>query len=192
MPSVRDPAELVQANPTALVVPPPARNGPADRPRTAAEVAKALAAPFKVSQLGWKPQVVKDNRALAVPYIDARDVMNRLDQVLGPTNWRDAYKVLAGGCVVCRLSVRLDGEWVSKVDVGSPSEQPDDGHRMKAAFSDALKRAAIKFGVARYLSYLPPTWADYDPKTRQIVTPPALPMWALPEPPVAGLEGGAR
>jgi hypothetical protein len=172
----------VQPKSTAIVVPPPSANGAPLPSRTPAEIAQALTAPFKVNQLGWKPQVVKDGRALAVPYIDARDVMNRLDQVLGPANWRDAYKVLAGGCVVCRLSVRMEGEWVTKVDVGSPSEQQDDGHKMKAAFSDALKRAAIKFGVARYLSYLPPTWADYDPKTRQIVAPPALPKWAVPEP----------
>jgi hypothetical protein len=188
--TVRDPSPPVQPKSTALVVPPPSANGAPQPLRTAAEVAKALAAPFKVSQLGWKPQVVKDGRALAVAYVDARDVMNRLDQVLGPANWRDNYKVLAGGCVVCRLSVRIDGEWVTKVDVGSPSDQPDDGHKMKAAFSDALKRAAIKFGVARYLSYLPPTWADYDPKTRTIVTPPVLPKWALPKP--AEAEGGVR
>jgi hypothetical protein len=172
-------------------VPNDTRLTPAPQSATAATaIAKALAAPFKLSQLGWKPQVVKDNRALAVAYVDVRDVMNRLDQVLGPANWRDAYRVLAGGCVVCRLSVRLDGEWIAKVDVGCPSEQPDDGHKMKAAFSDALKRAALKFGVARYLSYLPPTWCDYDPKTRAIVTPPALPKWALPESVTA--EGGAR
>jgi hypothetical protein len=190
MPTVRDPSPPVQPKSTALVVPPPAANGVPARPRTADEIQNALAAPFKPITLGWKPQVVQGSRCLAVAYVDARDVMNRLDAVLGPANWKDRYSVLAGGCVVCRLSVRLDGEWISKVDVGSPSEQPDGGHKMKAAFSDALKRAAIKFGIARYLSYLPPTWADYDPKTRLIVTPPALPKWALPEPVPA--EGGAR
>jgi hypothetical protein len=41
------------------------------------------------------------------------------------------------------------------MDVGGPSEQPDEGDRVKAAFSDALKRAAVKFGIGRYLYRLP-------------------------------------
>ena len=35
--------------------------------------------------------------------------------------------------------LRLGDEWVTKVDVGGPSEQPDGGDRLKAAFSDVLK-----------------------------------------------------
>jgi hypothetical protein len=53
--------------------------------------------------------------------------------------------------VVCRLRCRIGGEWLTKVDVGSPSEQPDGGDRLKAAFSDAPLQAAVKFGVGRYL-----------------------------------------
>jgi hypothetical protein len=151
---------------------------------TAAEIAKALAAPFKPNQLGWKAQVVKDSRALAVPYLDARDVMNRLDKVLGIGNWRDDYEVLPSGAVVCQLSVRLDGEWIAKSDVGGQSDQPDEADRAKAAFSDALKRAAVKWGVGRYIYYLPKAWANYDSKTRQIdpASLPALPRWAVPDP----------
>src|SRR5262249_36601388 len=52
--------------------------------------------------------------------------------------------------------------------------------RMKAAFSDALKRAAVKFGVGRYLYRLPSQWVDYDPQRRQFARPPALPVSALP------------
>jgi hypothetical protein len=159
----------------------PTKPNPVPQPPAAA-VAARLAAPFKPSQLGWLPKVVKDGRALALAYIDARDVMNRLDQAVGVAHWHDAYDVLAGGAVVCHLSVRLDGEWVTKSDVGSPSDQPDAGDQMKSAFSDALKRAAVKWGIGRYLHYLEPQWAAYDPRTRQIVTPPALPKWALPEP----------
>src|SRR5207248_98234 len=65
--------------------------------------------------------------------------------------------------------------WVTKVDVGSPSEQPDEHDRVKAAFSDALKRAAVKFGVGRYLYRLPSTWCDYDPQKRQLRQLPSLP-----------------
>jgi hypothetical protein len=69
------------------------------------------------------------------------------------------------------------------MDVGGQSEQPDEGDRRKAAFSDALKRAAVKFGIGRYLYRLPQIWCDYDPKKRQFVRPPTLPASALPKVP---------
>ena len=49
------------------------------------------------------------------------------------------------------------------MDVGAPSEQPDGGDRLKAAFSDALKRAAVKFGIGRYLYRLPQQWVRLRP-----------------------------
>lgn len=150
------------------------------------DIKKALGAPFKPHQLGWKAQVVQGNRALTVPYLDARDVMNRLDDVLGIGGWCDEYQILPEGSVVCKLSCEIDGGWVTKADVGSPSEQPYAGDRLKAAFSDALKRAAVKFGVGRYLYYLPTVWCDYDANKRVITHPPDaknLPKWALPEEP---------
>jgi len=45
---------------------------------------------------------------------------------------------------------------------------------VKAAFSDALKRAAVKFGIGRYLYRLPTTWCDYDPQKRQFRQLPQL------------------
>jgi hypothetical protein len=68
--------------------------------------------------------------------------------------WQDEYECLPDGSVVCRLRLRLGDEWITKMDVGAPSEQPDEGDRRKAAFSDALKRAAVKFGIGvRLVSY---------------------------------------
>ena len=139
-----------------------------------------LTAPFPADAVHWKPLTVKGERALAAAYLDARAIMQRLDSVFGVGGWKDAYQIVAGGSVVCTLSVKVDGEWVEKSDVGSPSEQPDDGDKLKAAFSDALKRAAIKLGIGRYLYRLPSQWVDYDPQRRQFVRPPALPPWALP------------
>jgi hypothetical protein len=65
--------------------------------------------------------------------------------------------------VKCRLTVL----GVSKEDVG-------EGDSLKAAFSDALKRAAVKFGVGRYLYRLEKQWVDYDPEKGRF-TPPTLP-----------------
>jgi len=147
------------------------------------DLAEKLSAPFDPSEVKWKPQAVNGNRALAIAYADARVVMDRLDDVVGPMNWADDYEVLPDNSVVCRLKVRHPEKacrFVTKTDVGSPSEQPDGGDRLKAAFSDALKRAAVKFGVGRYLYRLPQQWADYDPAKKQFVQTPKLPAWAIP------------
>lgn len=153
-------------------------------PNPAAADAKALTAalsvPFAAHEVKFKPQAVKGNRAMATAYIDARLVQDRLDDVLGVEGWQDEYNLLPDGSVVCKLQLNLGGRWVSKMDVGSPSEQPDGGDRLKAAFSDALKRAAVKFGIGRYLYRLPASWCDYDLVKRQFTSTPQLPAWALP------------
>jgi hypothetical protein len=51
---------------------------------------------------------------------------------------------------------------------------------MKAAFSDGLKRAAVQFGIGRYLYYLGPIWAAYNPQLKRIASLPELPEWAQP------------
>lgn len=147
---------------------------------TAPEIQAALSAPFPIDDLQFRPGATSGNRALALCYVDARSVQDRLDAVLGIDGWRDDYQVLPSGSVVCKLSARIGGEWLSKTDVGSPSEQPDCGDQLKAAFSDALKRAAVKFGIGRYLYSLPGQWVDYDPKKKQLVSRPSLPAWAVP------------
>lgn len=151
-----------------------------------------LAAPFEADEVKWKPQAISGNRAMAVAYVSARAVMDRLDEVVGPDCWRDDYEPLASGSVVCRLSVKLGDEWITKADVGSESEQPDGGDRVKAAFSDALKRAAVKFGIGRYLYRLPLSWVDYDAQKRKFVRLPSLPTWALPKQEPAAMASGVE
>ena len=113
------------------------------------QIQDALAAPFDPSEVKHKPAVVKGNRALALHYVDARTIMDRLDAVAGVAGWRDEYEFLPDGSCLCRLSLRIGDEWITKTDVGGESEQKDEGDRHKAAVSDALKRAAVKFGIAR-------------------------------------------
>ena len=141
-----------------------------------------LSEPFPAKEIGWKPQSVKGSRALALAYIDRVTVMDRLDSVVGPDGWQDRYTLVTPtGPVICRLRVRIGETWIQKADVGGASDQPDAGDRLKSAFSDSLKRAAVKFGIGRYLCNLPQQWADYDPQKKQFVHPPGLPDWALPE-----------
>ncbi len=163
---------------TTTTAPAPAPEAPGRF--SAEQLLAALAAPFEAGEVKAKPAAVSGNRALAIFYVDARVIQDRLDSVVGVAGWSDDYTVLPDGCVSCKLRCKIDGEWITKMDVGGKSEQPDEGDQMKAAFSDSLKRAAVKFGVGRYLYRTPSVWCDYDPQKRQFVRPPALPAAALP------------
>src|SRR5213592_4127664 len=92
---------------------------------TVDDITQALAMPFDISEVKFKPQAVKNNRAMALAYVDARAIQDRLDAVLGVEGWQDEYTTLEDGSVVCRLRLRLGDDWITKMDVGSPSEQPD-------------------------------------------------------------------
>src|SRR5206468_2281753 len=53
---------------------------------------------------------------------------------------------------LCRLTIRLpDGSELTKCDAGGYAGMADSGDDDKSGYSDAFKRAAVKFGVARYL-----------------------------------------
>jgi hypothetical protein len=106
----------------------------------------ALAAPFDASEIKNRSQ---SGRYLH--YITARTAMNRLDSVLGPENWWDRY-VPGEKSVLCELTIRLpDGTTLTKSDAGGYAGMADSGDDDKSGYSDAFKRAAVKFGVARYL-----------------------------------------
>jgi hypothetical protein len=106
----------------------------------------ALAAPFEREEVK-----VRSYSGRQLHYITARTVMNRLDNVLGPENWWDEY-IPSENSVLCRLSIRLpDGSTLTKADAGGYAGMADQGDDDKSGFSDAFKRAAVKFGVARYL-----------------------------------------
>lgn len=140
-----------------------------------------LQQPFHPAELKFKPQTVKGDRCLAIAYIDARCVMDRLDDVCGVDGWEDSYRELPDGSVVCKLTIRTPyGASVSKTDVGNPSEQPDAGDRIKAAFSDSLKRAAVKFGIGRYIYRIPNQWVGYDPVKKRPTETAKLPAFAVP------------
>lgn len=110
-----------------------------------AEFFAALAAPFK-------PREVKElKKGKVIRYVTARVVMNRLDEVVGPEGWWDDYFPHENS-VICRLTIVLpDGKEITKVDAGGYAGMSDSGDDDKSGFSDAFKRAAVKFGVSRYL-----------------------------------------
>ncbi len=110
------------------------------------ELFAALGAPFDQSELKLRTQAGRQ-----MPYVTARTIMNRLDEVLGPENWWDDFVPLEHS-VICRLTIRLpDGTVLTKCDAGGYAGLADPGDDDKSGFADAFKRTAVKFGVGRYL-----------------------------------------
>ncbi len=147
---------------------------------TPQEIAAKLAEPFDMEEIRWKPAIVKGDRAMALAYVTSRAIMDRLDEVVGLDCWQDEYAFMPDGSVTCKLSLKIDGQWLTKMDIGGQSEQPDDHDKHKAAVSDALKRAAVKWGLGRFLYRLPQQWCDYDPQKKQFKVMPKLPDWVFP------------
>lgn len=84
-------------------------------------------------------------------YIDARDVMDLLDEVVGPENWQDSYE-LVGDKIIAGVGILANDNWIWKYDTGTESNIEEE----KGMFSDAFKRAAVKWGVGRFLYDLKP------------------------------------
>jgi hypothetical protein len=144
--------------------------------KTPEDISRALSEPFPETQLRWKPKSVSGSKCLALPYLTAAAVVARLTEVLGADGWEDSYQVLPSGAVICQLRCRLGEVWITRQDVGIPSQQ----EAIKGCFSDSLKRVARKFSVGLYLTRLGGQWLDYAPKTKQITGKPRLPVWAQP------------
>jgi hypothetical protein len=79
--------------------------------------------------------------------------------------------------VVCDLGIFDDnvGDWLWRANGAGETQVEGE----KGALSYAFKRAAVLWGIGRYLYYLPNKWVDMD--ERKKFTPPQLPDWATPE-----------
>lgn len=130
--------------------------------KTLKDIETELKAPFSANQINWR----KGGGNVSLAYLDARNVMQRLDQVVGPNNWQEKY-VEFNDRIICELSIRLDGEWITKADGSGDTKIESE----KGGISSAFKRAAVKFGIGRYLYYLPKN-----------ATAQNIPAWALPKP----------
>lgn len=118
--------------------------------------------PFPPEAVSWRVGSTTKNKSkgLALAYIDARDVMKRIDEVCGAHGWQDRYE-FHGTRTICYLSIRIGDEWITKADGAGDS----DVEAEKGSISDAFKRAAVKWGVGRYLYDLESPWVELDTKT---------------------------
>lgn len=167
---------------------------------------KLLKEPFKESEIEWRIGRAgkKGNGtvwATCLAYVQSRAIMDRLDEVCGPENWRVSYSFISASQgtkpgVIANIEIRRtdDGTWISKQD----GAEQTDIESFKGGLSSALKRAGVVWGIGRYLYGLEEGWAVItqqgfkDARYSKLKEggdfywlPPSLPQWALPSTEVA-------
>lgn len=163
---------------------------------------KALQDFFESDALEWRIQQAGEKHgrvwAICVPYVTNRAIQVRLDEVAGPENWRNEFRPGPDGGVMCGISIRVGGEWVTKWD----GAENTDVEGVKGGLSGAMKRAAVQWGIGRYLYALDETFANvhdngrFRGKTRDGSSfrwdPPHLPRAVIPAAaaPAAGAPSG--
>lgn len=133
---------------------------------------EAFGKPFDAKDVSWKLQLTNKEKTsgLAVAYLDARAIADRLDAVVGQNRWKDEYKPwhnyvtkkeqkFAQLCTIYIYDEDLQ-EWIGKTDGAEDS----DFEPIKGGLSDAFKRAAVKWNIGRYLYQLDPVWVDIEPR----------------------------
>lgn len=125
-----------------------------------------LSAPFAPDRISWRVGSTTSDKkkGMALAYIDARDVMARLDEVCGMAGWQCRYPH-ANGKTVCEIGIKVEyetenglrvSEWIWKADGAGDS----DVEAEKGALSDAFKRAAVRWGIGRYLYDVASPWVE--------------------------------
>ncbi len=132
-----------------------------------------LREPFEESDIEWRVQRSDLNSrgepwALVVPYIDSRAIMDRLDEACGLENWQNRFDRGPDGGVICGISIRVSGEWITKWDGAEvPDTSEEEGERknrldpVKTSLTNAFKRAAVQWGIGRYLYGQEPVFAVF-------------------------------
>lgn len=128
--------------------------------------------PFDAKDVSWKLQLTNKEKTsgLAVAYLDARAIADRLDAVVGQNRWKDEYKPWHNyvtkkeqkSAQLCTIYIYDEDlqEWIGKTDGAEDS----DFEPIKGGLSDAFKRAAVKWNIGRYLYQLDPVWVDIEPR----------------------------
>lgn len=123
------------------------------------EVVHRLRQPFAPGVLRWKIQTrvneqQADPYATVVVYVDARTVAAHLDDVV-PGCWSTVYVAPPVTVGLPALECRLTVCGVTRSDVGTVEPGSRAGSDTKDLYSDALKRAAVQYGVGAFLYRFP-------------------------------------
>lgn len=116
---------------------------------------EVLKSAFPKDRLGVKVQSFSKDRtkAMLVLYLQHTDVQDRLEEVDPAWSCEIMSEERSGDTVYVRSRLTLKG--ISRENVG-------EGNDPKTAYSDAIKRCAMLFGVGRYLYDSPTVWVPYD------------------------------
>lgn len=128
------------------------------------DIFAALSAPFPPDAVSWRVGSTTGDKTkgMALAYIDSRDVQDRFDAVVGPGNWQRRHPHV-GGTTTCEIDVWCEGRgWVTKTDGAGDT----DVEAEKGSLSDSFKRAAVNWGVGRYLYGLDAPWVELEPAGR--------------------------
>ena len=153
----------------------------------AKDVLETLAKPFHPSLVRWRvPEYtigtrLRDRRRFgrALAYIDARAVVDRFNEVLSG-NWSsNLTPVTEDGQVtgfLCALTLVFpDGTSATRTDIGYVDPNLSGDMALKAGASDALKRAAVQFGVGQYPYSLEMPQVEVDSSGRIVGPYPEMP-----------------
>lgn len=136
-----------------------------------------LSRPFPESCIRWRVGATNGDKTkgIALAYIDARDAYQRFDDLLG-LDWQCEYPF--EGCCKIGIFDKETDTWIWR----SNGAGATDIEGVKGQYSDSFKRAAVLFGVARYLYDLPNEWVPLKARGRSYVLAevPKLPQWATP------------
>lgn len=112
---------------------------------------------FRENEIEWRIRTAGTKKTgepwgRALAYITNRAIMDRLDFVCGMAGWRNQFRYLPDGGVLCGISIKIEGEWITKWDGAEPNVSDSSSiDALKSALSRAMKRAAIQWGMGRYL-----------------------------------------
>lgn len=159
------------------------------------EYLKALQRPFPAEDIEWRVSHAVQGKggakALVLAYITNRAIMERLDEVFGIAGWKNEYAEWRDKGVKCTLTCKVENEWIAKEDGADVS----DMEATKGGFSASMKRAAVQWGIGRYLYNLEQVWVNVNERGQNYIRTqtkqkeeikgywdtPKLPIWALPE-----------
>lgn len=123
---------------------------------TAQEMFDELCRPFAAEEIEWRigSTNADKTKGMALAYMDARAVMDRFDAVCGPDGWQCNY-TMSNAIAICNIGVLMpNGQWIWKADGAGATDVEGE----KGMLSDALKRAAVRWGVGRYLYEMDSPW----------------------------------
>lgn len=118
---------------------------------------KDLSAPLKAHQLEFRVSRKVKGGSMLLAYKNARVDMQRLDDVVGPLNWKREHSRDNHNCTVSIWDADK-GQWVGKEDTGTESNT----EAQKGLASDSFKRACFNWGIGRELYEYPSIYIKHD------------------------------